>query len=70
MTISSLGMSSSVGVTPMSDVNDTTCEVFSTGNSQTLVNFAQANSFVRLLAYWAVDRDTSHAHLRIFHTFH
>lgn len=68
--ISSLGMSSSVGVTPMTDVNDTTCEVFSTGNSQTLVNFAQANGFVRLLAYWAVDRDTSHAHLNIFHTFH
>jgi chitinase len=68
--ISSLGMSSSVGVTPMTDVNDTTCEVFSTANSRSLVNFAQANSFVRLLAYWAVDRDTSHAHLNIFHTFH
>lgn len=68
--ISSLGMSSSVGVTPMTDVNDTTCEVFSTANSQSLVNFAQANSFVRLLAYWAIDRDTSHAHLNIFHTFH
>jgi hypothetical protein len=68
--ISSLGMASSVGVTPMTDVNDTTCEVFSTANSRSLVNFAQANSFVRLLAYWAVDRDTSHAHLNIFHTFH
>lgn len=68
--ISGLGMSSSVGVTPMTDVNDTTCEVFSTANSQTLISFAQANSFVRLLAYWAVDRDTSHAHLNIFHTFH
>jgi chitinase len=68
--ISSLGMSSSVGVTPMTDVNDTTCEVFSTANSQSLVNFAQANSFVRLLAYWAIGRDTSHAHLNIFHTFH
>jgi len=54
----------------MTDVNDTTCEVFSTANSQSLVNFAQANNFVRLLAYWAVDRDTSHAHLNIFHTFH
>jgi hypothetical protein len=68
--IASLGMTSSVGVTPMTDVNDTTCEVFSTANSQTLVNFAQANSFVRLLAYWAIGRDTSHAHLNIFHTFH
>ena len=44
--------------------------VFSTANARTLVNFAQANSFVRLLAYWAVDRDPSHAHLNIFHTFH
>jgi len=68
--ISNLGMTSSVGVTPMTDVNDTTCEVFSTTNSQTLVNFAQANSFVRLLAYWAIGRDSSHAHLNIFHTFH
>jgi chitinase len=68
--IASLGMSSSVGVTPMTDVNDTTCEVFSTGNSQGLVNFAQANGFVRLLAYWAIGRDASHAHLNIFHAFH
>jgi len=68
--IANLGMSSSVGVTPMTDVNDTTCEVFTTANSQGLVNFAQANSFVRLLAYWAIGRDTSHAHLNIFHTFH
>jgi len=68
--IASLGMSSSVGVTPMTDVNDTTCEVFSTANSQSLINFAQANGFVRLLAYWAIGRDASHAHLNIFHTFH
>jgi chitinase len=68
--IASLGMSSSVGVTPMSDVNDTTCEVFTTANSRSLVNFAQANSFVRLLAYWAIERDASRAHLNIFHTFH
>jgi predicted secreted Zn-dependent protease len=68
--IASLGMASSVGVTPMTDVNDTTCEVFSTANSQTLINFAQANSFVRLLAFWAIGRDASHAHLNIFHTFH
>jgi hypothetical protein len=68
--ISSLGMTSSVGVTPMTDVNDTTCEVFSTGNSQNLINFAQANGFIRLLAYWAIGRDPSHAHLNIFHTFH
>jgi chitinase len=68
--IANLGMASSVGVTPMTDVNDTTCEVFSTANSQTLVNFAQANSFVRLLAYWAIGRDASHAHLNIFHAFH
>ena len=67
--IASLGMTSSVGVTPMNDVNDTTCEVFSTANARTLVNFAQANSFVRRLAYWAIGRDPSHAHLNIFHPF-
>jgi len=68
--IANLGMSSAVGVTPMTDVNDTTCEVFTTGNSQSLINFAQGNNFVRLLAYWAIGRDASHAHLNIFHTFH
>ncbi|HEY0193703.1 MAG TPA: glycosyl hydrolase family 18 protein [Kofleriaceae bacterium] len=68
--ISSLGLTSAVGVTPMTDVNDTSCEVFSTGNSQTLINYAQANSYIKLLAYWAIGRDASHAHLNIFHTFH
>jgi hypothetical protein len=68
--IANLGMTSAVGVTPMTDVNDTTCEVFSTANSHTLVDFAQANGFVRLLAFWAIGRDASHAHLNIFHTFH
>jgi hypothetical protein len=68
--IARLGMSSSVGITPMTDVNDTTCEVFTTANSRSLVNFAQANGFVRLLAYWAIGRDASHAHLNIFHPFH
>jgi hypothetical protein len=67
--IASLGMSSSVGVTPMNDVNDVTCEVFTTANSQSLVNFARGNNFVRLLAYWAIGRDPNRAHLNIFRTF-
>ena len=44
------------GNTPMIGVNDTTSEVFTTGNATTLENFA-ANNGIQLLAYWALGRD-------------
>jgi chitinase len=44
------------GNTPMIGVNDTTSEVFSTGNASTLESFAASHG-IQLLAYWALGRD-------------
>jgi Glycosyl hydrolases family 18 len=68
--LQTLGLASAVGVTPMTGVNDTTCENFSTANATALVDYANANAYVGLLAFWAVSRDVNHAYLNIFKTFH
>jgi chitinase len=69
--LASLGIAASVGVTPMIGVNDTTCEVFSVANASQLVDYAQANSYIRLLAYWETGADnSSDSYLKTFHTFH
>jgi hypothetical protein len=69
--LSSIGMAASVGVTPMIGTNDTTCEVFSVANGQQLVAYAQANPFIRTLAYWETGADTStDSYLKTFHPFH
>jgi chitinase len=44
------------GNTPMIGVNDSSAEVFTTGNAQTLENFAASNG-IQLLAFWALGRD-------------
>jgi chitinase len=44
------------GNTPMIGVNDTSAEIFTTGNAQSLENFAAANG-IQLLAFWALGRD-------------
>ncbi|WP_051943942.1 chitinase [Streptacidiphilus rugosus] len=44
------------GNTPMIGVNDSTNEVFSTGNASALENFAAANG-IQELAYWSLGRD-------------
>jgi len=68
--LSNMGLASKVGVTPMIGTNDVTCEKFSTNDASVLVNFAQANSFIGLLAYWSQDADSSHSYINIFKTFH
>jgi hypothetical protein len=68
--LSSIGLAAKVGITPMTGVNDVTCENFTTTNASQVVNFAQANSFVRTLGYWSLDRDSSRSYLNIFKTFH
>ncbi len=68
--LSANGISAAVGVTPMIGVNDTTCENFTTTNAQQLVNYAQANSYIKLLSYWAMGRDGTHSYINIFKTFH
>jgi chitinase len=68
--LSSNSISANVGVTPMIGINDVTCEVFSTSDAQQLVNYAQSNSYISLLAYWAVGADPGNNYLNIFKTFH
>jgi chitinase len=46
------------GNTPMIGVNDTSAEVFTTGNASSLENFAAANG-IQLLAFWALGRDNA-----------
>ncbi len=54
--LTSNAISAKVGVTPMIGVNDVSCENFTTANASQLVTYAQANSYISLLAYWAVVR--------------
>jgi chitinase len=46
------------GNTPMIGVNDSTNEVFTTGNATTLENFAASNG-IQELSFWALGRDNS-----------
>jgi chitinase len=68
--LQTLGTTSSVGVTPMIGVNDTTCENFTTQNATALTTFAQDASYVDLLAFWAIGADKNHSYLNIFKTIH
>jgi len=68
--LANLGIAAKVGVTPMIGVNDVTCENFTTTNAQQLVTYAQANSYIGLLAYWVQDADPTRAYINIFKTFH
>jgi hypothetical protein len=67
------GISANVGVTPMVGTNDTSCEYFSTGDAQNLVNYAQSNGYISRLAYWSQGIDSAsygNAYINIFKTFH
>ena len=55
-----MGLSAKVGVTPMIGVNDTSAEVFTTGNASTVESFAASNG-IQLLAFWALGRDNQGA---------
>jgi hypothetical protein len=54
----------------MIGTNDVPCEKFSTTDASVLVNYAQANSYISLLAYWEQGADSSHSYINIFRTFH
>ena len=53
----SAGLTSAIGVTPMIGVNDTNTEIFQLADAQSLLSFAQSNSWVKRLSYWSVARD-------------
>src|ERR1051325_111528 len=51
------GFTASIGVTPMIGVNDTNTEIFQLADAQSLLNFANANSYISRIAMWSVARD-------------
>ncbi len=68
--LATIGLGASVGVTPMAGPNDVMCENFTVANAQQVATFAQASSFVRLLAFWALGADPNHGFVSAFHPFH
>jgi chitinase len=50
-------VSSGIGVTPMIGQNDNSAEVFQLADAQTLVSFANSNSYINRLAMWSLARD-------------
>lgn len=55
--ISSLGLSSKIGITPMIGVNDVASEVFTLADARALVDYAQSDPNVVRLSMWSVARD-------------
>lgn len=53
----SAGLSSHIGLTVMVGVNDTNTEIFKLPDTNTVLNFAGANSFLTRLAFWSFGRD-------------
>ena len=51
------GLSATIGVTPMIGINDVNTEIFQLSDAQSLLNFANANSYITRLSMWSVARD-------------
>jgi chitinase len=51
------GLSATIGVTPMIGINDVNTEIFQLADAQSLLNFANANSYITRLSMWSVARD-------------
>ena len=51
------GLTASIGVTPMIGINDTNTEIFQLSDATSLLNFANANSYISRIAMWSVARD-------------
>jgi chitinase len=55
--VQAAGLSANMGCTPMIGQNDSSGEIFSLADAQTLVNWANGTSYVSRLAFWSVGRD-------------
>ncbi len=55
--IKAAGLTATVGITPMIGVNDTNTEIFNLNDAQTMLNFANGNSYVSRIAMWSLARD-------------
>ncbi|KAH9253840.1 hypothetical protein BASA81_008147 [Batrachochytrium salamandrivorans] len=51
--------SATIGITPMIGQNDVRDEIFGLQDATQLLKFAQANSWISLLSFWSINRDTS-----------
>jgi len=51
------GLTATIGVTPMIGINDVNTEIFQLADAQSLLNFANANSYITRLSMWSVARD-------------
>jgi chitinase len=55
--LSSAGLGSKVGITPMIGVNDVSTEVFQLSDAEMLLSFAQSSPDIARLSMWSVGRD-------------
>jgi hypothetical protein len=55
--MTSMGVSATIGVTPMIGQNDSQGEIFTLSDASSLLSFAQSNSWVTMIAFWSVGRD-------------
>ena len=55
--VTSAGLTSNIGVTPMIGINDTNTEIFQLTDVNTLLNFTSTATYVTRLAFWSVARD-------------
>jgi hypothetical protein len=55
--IQQAGLGSNVGVTVMIGINDTNTEFFQLSDVNTLLNFANANTYITRLSFWSFARD-------------
>jgi hypothetical protein len=67
--LATLGLTSKVGITPMLGVNDVACENFTLANAQAVLTYANANSYIGFLGFWAMGLDPNHSYLNIFKQF-
>ena len=67
--LNALGIPASVGITPMIGVNDYPCENFTLADTRTVLNYANANSYIGLLSFWVMDADAKDANVNIFKSF-
>jgi chitinase len=55
--IQTAGLTATVGITPMIGLNDVNTETFQLSDAQTVLNFANSNSYISRIAVWSVARD-------------
>ncbi len=55
--MSGMGVSATIGVTPMIGQNDSQGEIFTLSDASSLLSFAQSNTWIGMIAFWSMGRD-------------